>query len=74
MSVSSRVEWLTRICETQENGGRKPRRILQNAAGDMDLMKVVEWVCNSKLENVVQNNDPTGQAKLKKVRLYFSCL
>ena len=35
----------------------------------MDLTKVVEWVVHNKLENVVQNNEPTGQAKTRKVCL-----
>jgi hypothetical protein len=54
----------------QDNGGRKSRGALQNAAGSMDILKVVEWVNNGRLESVVQNNDPTGQAKLRKVRVY----
>ena len=33
----------------------------------MDIEKVVEWVKEGKLEHVVQNNEPTGQAKLRKV-------
>ena len=55
----------------QDNGGRKPRRILQDDAGNMDLLKVVEWVCHSRLENSSVNNEPTGMAKLKKV--IFPC-
>ena len=54
-------------CHVQDNGGRKPRLSLQNAAGDMDIVKVVEWVKNGRLDNIVQANDPTGQAKLRKV-------
>jgi hypothetical protein len=52
----------------QDNGGRKPRRILQTDAGEMDLLKVVEWVKHQRLENALQVNEPTGQAKLRKVR------
>ncbi len=52
----------------QDNGGRKPRKILMDNTGDnMDLDKVVEWVSHCRLENAHQNNDPTGQAKLRKV-------
>jgi hypothetical protein len=33
----------------------------------MDIVKVVEWVKNGRLDNIVQANDPTGQAKQRKV-------
>lgn len=33
----------------------------------MDVVKVVDWVKNNRIEHLVQNNDPTGQAKLRKV-------
>jgi hypothetical protein len=61
-----KIQGLTQ-CHVQDNGGRKPRLSLQNAAGDMDIVKVVEWVKNGRLDNIVQANDPTGQAKLRKV-------
>ena len=55
----------------QDNGGRKPRGLLQNAADEMDILKVVEWVKNGRLDNAVQNNNPTGQEKLRKVGLFL---
>ncbi len=54
----------------QDNGGRKARRCLQDNFENMDIGKVVDWVCHGKLEHAVQHNEPTGQAKLKKVRCY----
>lgn len=65
--------FLTLVRE-QDNGGRKPRKILQDAAGDMDLVKVVDWVVHNRLESVQQNNDPTGNAKLRKACFPFSLL
>ena len=32
----------------------------------MDIEKVVDWVCHMRLQNVAQNNEPTGQTKLRK--------
>jgi hypothetical protein len=45
--------------------------LLQNAADEMDILKVVEWVKNGRLDNAVQNNNPTGQEKLRKVGLFL---
>ena len=45
----------------QENGGRKQRRLLQDDNGNMDIIKVVEWVKNSTLDSTYQNNNPVGQ-------------
>ena len=50
----------------QENGGRIPRARLSDGQGNMDIEKVVEWVKHGKIEHMVQNNEPTGQAKLRK--------
>ena len=60
---------LTRLLEKkkQDNGGRKPRRILCDDNGDMDLHKVVDWVVHQRLESVYQNNEPTGLMKQRKV-------
>ncbi len=55
------------LSKHQDNGGRKPRRILCDAAGNMDLKKVVDWVVHQRLENVHQSNEPTGLQKQRKV-------
>ena len=59
--------------EMQENGGRISRKHLLNNNNEMDIEKVVEWVKHYKLNHVVQNNNPTGQAKLRKVALPCFC-
>ena len=41
--------------------------MLTNDTGDMDIVKVVDWVSHGKLEYQVQHNEPTGQDKLRKV-------
>lgn len=56
------------VQKKQENGGRRPRKLLLDDNGSMDIGKVLEWVCNSRINYRVENNGPTGQDKLRKVR------
>jgi hypothetical protein len=51
----------------QENGGRKSRRCLTDDMDNMDVFKVVDWACHNRLDAVLKSNEPTGQAKLRKV-------
>ncbi len=34
---------------------------------NMDVFKVVDWACHNRLDAVLKSNEPTGQAKLRKV-------
>ena len=33
----------------------------------MDIVKVVDWVSQGRLDHIIQNNEPTGQEKMRKV-------
>ena len=67
VTVTSKRVVLTKLHQ-QENGGRKPRKLLTDDTGNMDVFKVVEWVSHGLLDHAVQHNEPTGHEKLRKVR------
>jgi hypothetical protein len=53
----------------QDNGGRICRSCLTKPVdGSMDIVRVVDWVVHKRLDHLVANNEPTGQAKLRKVQ------